>query len=128
MENARLKILTGLYFNCKEQLNTLKEQVEKNSIEIQLLNDTGAVLLQEIEKTNNGIKKASLSALVNNIPEELKEAHVKANKSVGDRTLPATENKITYLEARLESIKNLLGKENYLEIEKYEKDKILKNK
>ena len=128
MDNSRLKILSGLYFNCKEQLNTLKEQVIINSIEIQLINDTGAVLMQKIKDTNDGLIKIRLQQVVNgSIVEQLKEAHLKADKSVSDITLPATENKIAYLEARLESIKKFLG-DDYKEIEKYEKDKILKNK
>lgn len=129
MDNARLRILVGLYFNCKEQLNTLKEQVEKDSIEIQVLNETGVLLLQRSEEIKDGMRKISLKQFVSEvIPEKLKEAHLKADGSVRGITSPANEMKIAYLEARLGSIKKLLGESSCQAIEKYEEERILKNK
>jgi len=129
MDNARLKVLVGLYFNCNEQLSIIRGQVEKNSIEIQLLNDIGALLTEEIKNTKDNLRKISLQKLIAGfITEKLTDAHLKADESVRVITSPDKEKEIAYLEARLESIKSLLGKENCQEIERYEKEKIQKNK
>ena len=129
MDNAQLRLLVGLYYNCKDQLNALKEQAEKDKIEIEILNRTGVSLTKKIGETKDGIIKIRLQQLVNKfIVNKISEAKSKADASMKEITLPAKENEIAYFEARLESIKELLGESNCKAIEKYEEESILKNK
>lgn len=129
MDNAQLRLLVGLYYNCKDQLNALKEQAEKDKIEIEILNRAGISLTKKIEETRDAIIKTRLQQLVNKfVVDKIKEATLKADASTKEITLPAKENEIAFFEARLESIKELLGESNCKAIEKYEEESILKNK
>ena len=129
MTNAELKHLVGLYHQTKKELDELKGDSERGDIELKLYEKLAELLKKNAEKArkNDFARYRFLTEIYEGIfyPEHA-EIDKKYHESVKKTYQAEAKRKITYLEIKLEAITQLLGQENLNDLEKFEKEKILK--
>ncbi len=127
MDTARLKHLVGLYWECRKRIDEIKNAGDRARIVAELLSLVDDELKAKGKNSPNQNEKAVFEKIYDEfLTKELSEIQNTPEKELRPPFESAAGRQLYYLEMKLSFIKHLLGENTVAEIERWERENILR--
>lgn len=129
MPNEELNYLLKVYWQIKDELEMLMGDYEINNVKVKLFKQLEGLMGDKL-KTVDMLDRVFWKSIFDGMfYREYQETLAQDRELFKKISSPETKMKIDYLELKLDAVKQLLGEDNFKELEKYERENILgKNK
>ena len=124
MKNLELKQLVKLYWQAKTELDELQEAYLKSETETKLMDGLQNLLKEKFKASNPMDRQIMFDKFFYFEHDRVIYDGIEPIRKIND---PQTKIRVLYLETKLDVIKGILGEENLKDLEKYERERILKN-
>jgi len=129
MTNTELKHLVDLYWQTREELNNLRKDYKDSNIDREVLGKVEELLKQKSKDKPTDLENRQFLYTIYDkfLHPEIDQVNDKNRSSEIEINKFEVKLQIAYAEMKLEVIKQLLGEDIIKQIEKYEKEFILKH-